>query len=148
MVCALALIRPAQYGGIKLTGVPGQSGQVHPGGYQNQSAGQQQKIKMIHDYTNGELNKIKAFAKENHLAREFVSTFSRFKAQSKRGFDIFLYPDFAPLSLYFERKKNNVFDGNGGFIFHGQHDGGGNGGAPTFSVELNPDTKSHWSIHT
>jgi hypothetical protein len=112
------------------------------------SARQQQKIKMIHDCTNGVLNQIKAFAKEKHLARQFVSTFSRFKVQSKRVFDTYLYPDFAPLSMYFERKKNNRFDGNGGFIFHGIHDGGGNGGAPTFSVELNPDTRSHWSIHT
>ena len=103
---------------------------------------------MIHDCTNGELDKIKAFAKENHLAREFVSTFSRFRAQSKMGFDIYLYPDFAPLSLYFERKKNDVFNGNGGFIFHGQHDGGGNGSAPTFSVSIENNTRSRWSIHT
>ena len=103
---------------------------------------------MIHDCSNGELDKIKAFAREKHLAREFVSTFSRFKTQSKRGFDIYLYPDFAPFSLYFEREKNNVFDGNGGFIFHGIHDGGGNGSAPTFSVSIDPDTRSHWSIHT
>lgn len=103
---------------------------------------------MIHDCTNGVLDQIKAFAKEKHLAREFVSTFSRFKAQSKKGFDIYLYADWAPYSLYFIRKKNNLYDGNGGFIFHGVHDGGGNGGAPTFSVELNPDKNSHWSIHT
>jgi hypothetical protein len=82
---------------------------------------------MIHDCTNGELDKIKAFAKEKHLAREFVSTFSRFRSQSKMGFDIYLYPDFAPLSLYFVRKKNDVFNGNGGFIFHRVHDGSGFG---------------------
>ena len=106
------------------------------------------KFIMIHDCTNGELDKIKAFAREKHLAREFVSTFLSFKYQSKRGFDIYLYPDFAPFSLYFERKKNNVFDGNGGFIFHGVHDGGGNGSAPTFSVSISNSTKSRWSIHT
>ena len=111
-----------------------------------QFAGQQYFIIMIHDCTNGELDKIKAFAREKKLVREFVSTFSRFKAQSKRGFDIYLYPDFAPHSLYFVRKKNNVFNGDGGFIFHGIHDGGGNGGSPTFSVEENPGTKSHWSF--
>ncbi len=35
---------------------------------------------------------------------------------------------------------------NGGLIYHGPHDGGGNGGAPTFSVCLTPT--SGWSIHT
>jgi len=35
---------------------------------------------------------------------------------------------------------------NGGLIFHGPHDNGGDGGAPTFSVNLMP---SHgWNIHT
>jgi hypothetical protein len=35
---------------------------------------------------------------------------------------------------------------NGGLIFHGAHDNGGNGGAPTFAVSLVP---CHgWSIHT
>jgi len=67
---------------------------------------------MIHDCTNGKLDKIKAFAKENHFAREFVSTFFRFKAQSKRGFDIYLFPDYATYNLFFERKKNNVFGGS------------------------------------
>jgi hypothetical protein len=32
----------------------------------------------------------------------------------------------------------------GGFIFHGQHDGFGNGGAPTFSVCIDPDDKPGW----
>jgi hypothetical protein len=35
---------------------------------------------------------------------------------------------------------------NGGLIFHGSHDGGGNGSAPTFSVNLNP--VDGWSVHT
>jgi hypothetical protein len=112
------------------------------------TAGQQKINIMIHDCTNGELDKIKAFAKEKHLAREFVHTFSRFKLYVKRGYEVFLYPDWAPMSLAFQLKWNGKNDMNGGFIFHGPHDGGGNGGAPTFSVELNPDTNPHWSIHT
>ena len=36
----------------------------------------------------------------------------------------------------------------GGFIFHGAHDGYGSGGAPTFSVNIDPDKKPRWSIHT
>lgn len=58
--------------------------------------------------------------------------------------------DFAPLSFYFIREV--VFDGawerdyNGGIIFHGSHDGGGDGGAPTFSVNLSP--VDGWATHT
>ena len=56
--------------------------------------------------------------------------------------------DFAPYSFYFVRfnKYNKEFRGNGGIIFHGKHDNGGDGGAPTFSVCLEPC--SGWSIHT
>jgi hypothetical protein len=35
---------------------------------------------------------------------------------------------------------------NGGLIYHGQHDNGGDGSAPTFSVNLTP--QYGWSIHT
>ena len=49
--------------------------------------------------------------------------------------------DFAPLSF-------GVVVGSlgGGMIFHGNHDGGGDGGAPTFSVCLSP--VDGWSLHT
>jgi len=62
-----------------------------------------------------------------------------------------LYKDFAPYSFYFVMEVKDK-DGNyktwfnGGLIYHGPHDGGGSGGAPTFSVCLSP-TKG-WSIHT
>lgn len=58
--------------------------------------------------------------------------------------------DFAPWS--FSLLMYKVVDGkdkfwfNGGMIFHGKHDGGGNGSAPTFSVCLEPT--NGWSIHT
>ena len=55
--------------------------------------------------------------------------------------------DFAPLSFYFTKfDKDGNFRGNGGIIFHGKHDNGGDGGAPTFSVCLEP--VNGWSIHT
>jgi hypothetical protein len=57
-----------------------------------------------------------------------------------------IYDDFAPLSFYFVRNKGETFRGNGGIIFHGKHDNGGDGGAPTFSVSLTPT--NGWSIHT
>jgi len=63
-----------------------------------------------------------------------------------------LFKDFAPKSFEF------VLEGmpkgseewcramNGGIIFHGAHDRGGDGGAPTYSVNLTP--QDGWSIHT
>lgn len=62
-----------------------------------------------------------------------------------------LFGDFAPLSFSFVMKVRGE-DGkykywfNGGVIFHGPHDGFGNGGAPTFAVSLTPTVG--WQIHT
>ena len=41
-----------------------------------------------------------------------------------------------------EQWKPEVF---GGVILHGAHDGGGNGGAPTFSVNMSPE--DGWAVH-
>ena len=59
--------------------------------------------------------------------------------------------DWAPYSFSFlmmKKDKSGEFQPwfNGGLIFHGSHDNGGDGGAPTFSVNLNP--VDGWSIHT
>ena len=52
-----------------------------------------------------------------------------------------LYNDFAPLSFGWTGGGMT-----GGLIFHGPHDRGGDGGAPTFCVNLG---NTHgWSIHT
>jgi hypothetical protein len=62
-----------------------------------------------------------------------------------------LFDDHAPLSFFF-RMKSKGSNGEygtwfvGGMIFHGAHDNGGDGGAPTFYVCLEPTTG--WSIHT
>jgi len=61
-----------------------------------------------------------------------------------------IYSDFAPYSVFFmeaedpEGKKRAGL--SGGIIYHGSHDGGGDGGAPTFSVCLEPS--NGWSIRT
>jgi hypothetical protein len=62
-----------------------------------------------------------------------------------------LTQDFAPHSFNISMDIRSE-DGEykpwwfGGLIFRGPHDGGGNGGPPTFSVSLNP---CHgWQIHT
>jgi len=103
---------------------------------------------MIIDKTIGRLDEIKTFAKENNLLENFNNTFSRLKTYSAKGYTVNLYSDFAPHSLYFEITLNEKFILNGGFIFHGPHDGFGSGIAPTFSVCIDPDNKPGWSIHT
>lgn len=58
-----------------------------------------------------------------------------------------LYKDFAPFSFFWTQTGPTGEGGLiGGLIYHGEHDGGGNGGAPTFSVNL--DYSDGWRIHT
>lgn len=62
--------------------------------------------------------------------------------------DTNIFIDFSPLSFVFVRVDlvSQKFRSNGGIIFHGKHDNGGDGSAPTFSVNLIPC--SGWAIHT
>jgi len=62
-----------------------------------------------------------------------------------------LATDFAPFSFFFRmqiRREDGEYEDwfPGGLIYHGPHDRGGDGGAPTFSVNLIP--VNGWSIHT
>lgn len=103
---------------------------------------------MINDHTSGKLAEIKAYATTHGLNGSFTKTFDRFERYSRNGCDVNLYSDFAPLSLYFEVTRDGQLVLNGGFIYHGSHDGFGNGGAPTFSVCIDTDKNPGWSIHT
>jgi hypothetical protein len=63
------------------------------------------------------------------------------------GWTVELYTDFAPMSfIWAEYSPEHQRGMLGGLIYHGAHDGGGNGSAPTFSVNLTPS--NGWSIHT
>ena len=66
-----------------------------------------------------------ALAKENHP-----------KAIQPGSYAAKQYPELVGYTFWF----------NGGLIFHGAHDGGGDGGPPTFSVSLVP--VNGWSVHT
>jgi len=90
------------------------------------------------------------FAQENGLMpnlQEQLDFLSNFGGDPTK-IECELYKDFAPQSFYFEMIRNGKRYFNGGCIFHSAHDHGGDGGAPTFSVSLNPDTKPHWQVHT
>ncbi len=69
----------------------------------------------------------------------------------KDGTRVRLFRDFAPYSFGFVIEVKNADGGweclfHGGLVFHGHHDGHGNGSAPTFAVTLEPT--AGWSIHT
>ena len=68
--------------------------------------------------------------------------------ESGQPIETYVTEDFAPYSFYFYKTyvESEEFVSNGGIIFHGAHDNGGDGSAPTFSVNL---TSTYgWSIHT
>lgn len=108
------------------------------------------------DLTNGKLNEIRLFAKQTGQFTQFNETLNHLLRREKednvgnggKESEVVLYPDFAPLSLFWEWReiKTGRVIMCGGFIYHGKHDNGGDGGAPTFSVSLTP--QSGWSIHT
>ncbi len=102
----------------------------------------------IKDLTFGKLDKIKEFAQKNNLTNELNNTLERFKNYADNGMDVELHDDHAPYSLFFVTKRNGITGMCGGMLFHGPHDNGGDGSAPTFSVSLDNNTKPHWSIHT
>jgi len=108
------------------------------------------------DLTNGALEKARKFADETgqreDLEIALVRLFSREKNENVgnegQKSEIELYPDFAPYSFEWAWRnlETNKIIMNGGLIYHGKHDNGGDGGAPTFSVSLTP--QSGWCIHT
>lgn len=112
---------------------------------------------MLVDNTDGYLDTVKEFAvkvgKEGNLRRKLDYLDQYASGRRSEGIETRcqLYKDWAPQSFAFlmeMRKDGGEWERwfNGGLIFHGDHDGGGNGGAPTFAVCVNPE--DGWSIHT
>jgi hypothetical protein len=93
------------------------------------------------------LEEVRQFADRINQRQQFESRLTDLTAYLPDGWTVELYTDFAPYSFFWTEFNPTGKRGLiGGLIFHGQHDGGGNGGAPTFSVCLTPT--SGWSIHT
>jgi len=93
------------------------------------------------------LQAVREFADRTNQRQQFESRLSDLTAYLPDGWTVELYTDFAPYSFFWTEFSSTGQRGLiGGLIYHGQHDGGGNGSAPTFSVCLTPT--SGWSIHT
>lgn len=81
------------------------------------------------------------------LAESFRENLERLAGFARGGSKVRIGLDFADLSFGFAVVRP---DGScwivGGLIFHGTHDRGGDGGAPTFAVNVQP--VEGWTIHT
>lgn len=80
-------------------------------------------------------------------ADSFRENLDRLAGLARGGSKVRIGLDFAPLSFGFAVIRS---DGSawicGGLIYHGSHDRGGDGGAPTYAVSLQPS--EGWSLHT
>jgi hypothetical protein len=94
------------------------------------------------------LQAVREFADRTGQRVQFESRLSDlYRYISAEGYMVILYEDFAPMSFYWEEiGPTGKCSMNGGLIYHGQPDGGGNGSPPTFSFNLTPS--NGWSIHT
>ena len=89
------------------------------------------------------------FANSTNQIEQLMSQFETLASWTKYhpGMFIHLYSDFAPYSFYWTEEFTDGYIGlRGGLIYHGDHDRGGDGGAPTLSVNLSP--MQGWHLHT
>ena len=90
---------------------------------------------------------VRAFADRINQSAQFEKRLAELTAFLPDDWTVELYSDFAPYSFFWTQFSPTRQRGLiGGLIYHGHHDGGGNGGAPTFSVNLTPS--NGWCIHT
>jgi hypothetical protein len=93
------------------------------------------------------LEQVRTFADSSGQRAQFEKRLCELTAFLPDGWTVELYTDFAPYSFFWTQFSPTRSRGLiGGLIYHGQHDNGGDGGAPTFSVNLFPS--QGWSIHT
>jgi hypothetical protein len=93
------------------------------------------------------LEAVRAFADQTNQRAQFEQCLIDLTAYLTDLWKVDLYSDFAPYSFFWSQYNMAGQRGlSGGLIYHGQHDGGGNGDTPTFSVNL--DFSNGWRIHT
>jgi hypothetical protein len=91
---------------------------------------------------------VEMFAHDNECSEALLTGFQRLRNMCKEDEVVYLHKDFAPLSFAFlltDGKRNRLV---GGLIYSGPGQVL-NGGAPTFTVSVEPHTGEHkWSVHT
>ena len=102
-------------------------------------------------HNNKYFEEVKTFARSIGLIKQLEDKLNYLENYSDETAKCFLYKDFAPYSFQFTMTRQDK-DGedkywfNGGLIFHGAHDNGGDGSFPTLTVSISPSTG--WQIHT
>ena len=93
------------------------------------------------------LEEVRQFADRTAQRAAFEQKLEDLTRYKPDGWVVELYTDFAPYSFFWVEKDPHDQRGMiGGLIYHGSHDGGGNGDFPTLSVNLTPC--NGWAIHT
>ena len=108
-----------------------------------------EQLKFTNDETKSEFIENMKWSEQNpELNKTFLSCVDRLSEWIREGTEVWIGHDFAPRSFSFAVldvcSDRSVL--NGGMIFHGSHDNGGDGSAPTFSVNLSPH--DGWRLHT
>jgi len=111
---------------------------------------------VIHKSAREQFDTAKIKARLCGLTKQFANVLNQLRTYGCSGkgspeVRVFLFKDFAPHSFSIVWKRLNKENEwsiwfQGGLIFHGPHDNGGDGSAPTFSVNLTP--MNGWSVHT
>ena len=90
---------------------------------------------------------VRNFADQINQREQFERCLNRLTICLPDLWTVELYIDFAPYSfLWSEFSPTHQRGLSGGLIYHGKHDRGGDGGAPSFSVNFTPSYG--WQIHT
>jgi hypothetical protein len=92
------------------------------------------------------LQNILKFAERTKQEEQLLKQLERLADWAHEEGEVHLGWDFAPYSFSWGWIVNGQCYINGGLIYHGAHDNGGDGGDPTFSVNL--IQTNGWSIHT
>ena len=92
------------------------------------------------------LQRVRDFADKTHQREDLEKQLAYLTSFGEETWTVELFSDFAPYSFYWEEWNNDKRVMNGGLIYHDKNDGFGNGGAPTFSVNIIPC--QGWQIHT
>lgn len=104
---------------------------------------------MIEDLTEGKLLESIIFANERKDSSlvDCLHNLQRWEQNTENeNRTTKIYNDYSKYSFTFARYIEDKFVSNGGIIYHGKHDNGGDGSSPTFSVNITPT--NGWQIHT
>ena len=105
------------------------------------------KLKFVNDTVFADFMSNLEWAKETKMEETFLRCVDRLCewADGEDG-EVWIGHDFSSRSFSFSYARDGKQMLNGGMIFHGSHDNGGDGSAPTFSVNLSPH--DGWRLHT